>query len=90
MVTYTDVIDDRVIIRTFDQGVSDDELIWHRDKKHRFVEIVEGNGWKLQLDNKIPRDLKVGKKFFIPSMVYHRILKGSTKLTVKIQELECP
>lgn len=90
MVAYTDDVGGEYIIRTFDSDVHDDELVWHRDKRHRIVEILEGDDWELQFDNKTPKKLKVGKKFFIPAMTYHRIIKGKPSLVVRIQELGCP
>lgn len=89
MVVYTDDKTNEYIIRTFDKNVHDDELVWHRDKRHRVVEILEGDSWKLQFDNKTPKKLTVGKKVFIPAMTYHRIIKGKTSLVVRIQELGC-
>lgn len=90
MVAYIDDKTDDYIIRTFNKNVPDEELIWHRDKRHRVIEILEGNEWKLQFDNKMPKPLKIGKKVFIPAMTYHRIIKGNTDLVVRIQELGCP
>ena len=52
---YTQTYDNGVIIRQFDEDVNDDELIWHRDKRTREITILEGDGWKLQLDNQLPQ-----------------------------------
>ena len=90
MVAYSETLNGNYVIRTFNKDVHDDELVWHRDINHRFVEIIECNDWKLQFDNQVPKKLKVGKKIFIPAMKYHRIIKGSTDLVVRIQELGCP
>ena len=41
-------------IRTFSYDVDDDELIWHRDKNSRTVEVLSGVDWKFQRDNELP------------------------------------
>jgi hypothetical protein len=62
-------------------------LVWHRDKKDRVVEIVKGSGWKFQMDNKVPIELKEGMRLEIPKETFHRVIKGKTPLTIKIIEL---
>ena len=56
---YTQTYDNGVIIRQFDEDVNDDELIWHRDKRTREITVLEGKDWKLQLDNQLPKELKL-------------------------------
>lgn len=73
-----------VKIRTFDENVDDEELKWHRDREDRLVEILESNDWYLQMDDELPTKLIVGEKYFIPKGVYHRVIKGSGNLKVKI------
>jgi len=72
--------------RTFQESADSDDLCWHRDREDRTVRVVEGAGWKLQLDNHLPVALEPGKEYFIPEAVYHRIIKGSGNLTVAIQQ----
>ena len=75
-----------MIIRRFDEEVDSEELVWHRDKHTREVTVVEGTDWKLQLDNQIPVTLERGRLYKIPKMEYHRLIKGTGKLVVKIWE----
>ena len=74
-------------IRTFNKDVLTEELVWHRDKEDRLVEIIEGNGWELQLDNELPVKMNDGDSFIIPEGVYHRVKRGSDKLVIKITAL---
>ena len=83
---YTQEIIDDIKIRTFNQNVDDEELKWHRDREDRIVEVVESNDWYIQMDNELPELLIVGKKYFIPEGVYHRVIKGEGKLIVSIKE----
>ncbi len=73
-------------IRTFPSETDESTLVWHRDKETRLVTVIEGSGWKFQFDNALPFDIFPGKKFSIEKMVYHRLLKGSTSLTLKIEK----
>ena len=74
------------MIREFLDDVNDGELVWHRDKHTREVTVVEGTGWSLQLDNQLPKQLERGRLYTIPKMEYHRLIKGTGKLVVKIWE----
>ena len=83
---YTEDTQNGYIIREFDSNISNEELVWHRDKNNRVVEIIEGSGWRLQMDNKLPIELKEGMVLEIPKETYHRIGRGNTKLVIKIKE----
>ena len=48
---------DNKLVRYFSENVDEEELIWHRDKKTRDVEVVSGDGWQLQMDNELPEEL---------------------------------
>jgi hypothetical protein len=83
---YEDVILNlNVKERTFEENVTDVELLWHRDREDRTIEVIEGNNWKLQLDDELPVILEKNQKYFIPKEVYHRAIKGDGKLRIKIQ-----
>lgn len=75
-----------VLLREFSSDTQQDELIWHRDKNDRIVEVVSGVGWKFQRDNNLPVLLREGDRFKIPAEQYHRLLRGKTNLVVKIYE----
>jgi hypothetical protein len=73
-------------IRLFDESVDSEELVWHRDKRDRMVEVISGTGWKFQYDNNMPFELKTGMRFYVGSQSYHRLLKGKTELLLRITE----
>lgn len=74
-------------IRLFRCNVEEEELVWHRDKRKRTVLVEDGVGWKLQLDNELPVELIIGKKYTIPEMIYHRLIKGEdSNLLLRIKE----
>ena len=76
----------KYLIREFSKDVSSEELVWHRDKKDRIVRVMRGKDWYLQMDNQIPKKLLEGKTYYIPAYNYHRLIKGSDKLVVEIEE----
>lgn len=86
MKPYEEVIDGNVILRTFSEDVESDELVWHRDKKDRVVEIIQSNGWKFQMDDELPKTLKSGDIVNIPKETFHRVIKGEGILIIKIKE----
>ena len=84
---YTDEkLNNKSFLRTFSKDVLSEELVWHRDKSNRIVTVLEGEGWKIQLDNEFPRVLKVGEEIVIPAYTFHRIKRGTTDLKLKIEE----
>ena len=72
-------------IREFNADVDTHELEWHIDKEDRTVEVIENIDWQFQLDNNLPQLLK--ETIFIPKETYHRVIKGTGNLKVKITKL---
>jgi quercetin dioxygenase-like cupin family protein len=85
---YNDILNEGYFIRNFDNLLNSDELIWHRDKKNREVTVLEGNNWKFQYDNCLPFVLFKGDTIRVPAEIYHRLIKGTTALSLKIKEIE--
>jgi len=80
---YTDVnIEQNVIIRCFDENIDPIELKWHRDNEDRLVEAIEPTNWLVQLENELP--VNMNKPIFIPKHVWHRTIKGTGFLKIKI------
>lgn len=73
-------------LREFSVNLSNSEFIWHRDKKDRIIEIMGGAGWKFQYDNKVPFELEEGMTILVKAYDFHRVIKGTTNLIVKITE----
>lgn len=74
-------------LREFKESVDSSELIWHLDREDREILILESNGWKLQMDNELPKELIKGRVYFIPKMTYHRVIKGNGNLKLKLTKL---
>jgi hypothetical protein len=86
MIYSQENISDNKFKRVFSSEVSEDELVWHRDRNNRVVEVIEDTDWFFQMDNNLPIPLKKGIKFTIPKETFHRVIKGSTDLKILIEE----
>jgi quercetin dioxygenase-like cupin family protein len=87
MTPYTDIeVTDKYIIREFNENIDPIELLWHRDLHERKITVLKGNGWYFQIDNELPFELKEGVSIFINAKEWHRVIKGDTKLKIKIEE----
>ena len=80
---YSEKKEDGYIIREFSRNTPTYKLVWHRDKKDRVVEVMNETDWMFQLDNEVPQRL-TENKLFIPKETYHRLIKGTDDLVVKI------
>jgi hypothetical protein len=78
--------DEGVYIRKFSNSVDESELVWHRDKEDRIVESIGDTDWMIQLDNQLP--IFLTDRVYIPKEIYHRVIKGSGELIVKIKKLD--
>jgi hypothetical protein len=82
---YTDIeTTDKYVIREFSENIDPIELMWHRDDEDRTLEIIGDTDWKIQLDNQLPSSLN--HPIFIPRHEWHRVIKGSGKLKIKINK----
>lgn len=80
---YTEQIKDGYIIREFPDKTPSMEFVWHRDRNDRVIEPLHETDWKFQLDNEVPIELN---RIFIKAGTYHRLIKGTGKLKLKIKE----
>ena len=83
MQPYTDLeVNNKYIIREFSQNIDPIELMWHRDDEDRTIEIIGETNWQIQLDNQLPTS--INNIIFIPRHEWHRVIKGTGNLTLKI------
>jgi len=73
-------------IRTFSKDVESHELKWHRDKEDRTVTPINENDWYFQRDNSLPEP--IDKTIKIKANEWHRVIKGTTDLTIKVVKHE--
>ena len=75
-------IKENTFIREFKQDTDSGEYVWHRDREDRIVESIGETDWMIQIDNELPKSLN--EKVFIPMGVYHRVIKGTGDLKIKL------
>jgi len=78
-------IEDNIFIRVFNQDTDSGQFTWHRDREDRIVESLVETDWMIQIDNQLPKNLN--EKVFIPKGVWHRVIKGSGDLKIKLVKL---
>ena len=83
---YKETVTDQYVIREFSDNTPALEFVWHRDKEDRIVQALHTTDWQFQLDNEFPQRLSENK-LFIPKETYHRLIKGTGDLKVKIFKL---
>lgn len=79
-------LSDNEFIRVFNQNTDSGEFMWHRDREDRIIEPTEPTDWKIQIDNELPK--VVEGEVFIPMGVYHRLIKGTGNLKIKLQKIQ--
>ena len=73
-------------IRHFDPNANDHLFKWHLDEEDRYINSINENDWQFQFDNKLPQPLEPNKIIYIPKGVIHRLIKGTTPLSIYIKE----
>lgn len=73
------------IIREFSEDIDPKELLWHRDREDRRIVTIGNTDWQVQLDNELP--VSLNSNIFIKKHQWHRVIKGTGVLRVKIYKL---
>ena len=82
---YSDIaIYDNCVIREFGENIDPIELMWHRDNEDRIVEVLNPTDWFFQYDDQLPIPLKENVSLKIARHDWHRVIKGTGNLRLKI------
>ena len=76
--------DDNISIRIFNNETKPEFFVWHRDREDRIIESIGETDWKIQLDDELPKIIQ--GEVFIPMGVYHRVIKGTGDLKIRLQK----
>ena len=79
---FKEEIVDNVFIRVFSQDTESGDFMWHRDFEDRIIESIGETDWEVQLDDELPKVIE--GEVFIPMGVYHRVIKGTGDLKIKL------
>ena len=74
-------------VRTFSSDVNENDLKWHWDEEDRLIVCEHDTNWMFQRDNELPHRIEKDTYIFIPEGEYHRIIKGTGDLTVKVKKI---
>ena len=72
-------------IREFKQDTESGDFVWHRDREDRVIESIGETDWMIQIDNELPK--KIEGRVFIPMGIFHRVIKGTGDLKIKLTKL---
>ena len=81
---YTERKENNIYIRTFYSWVNPYSLKWHIDPEDRLVIPTHHNDWYVQLDDELP--VSLNKAIFIKKGQWHRLIKGTGSLTIKVKK----
>ena len=73
------------VLRHFDPSAPDHLYKWHADDEDRYIESLNENDWEFQFDNELPQSLEPGKIIYIPTGLIHRLIKGTSALSISIK-----
>lgn len=77
-------LENNIFIREFSHDTDSGEFVWHRDRESRIIEPIGETDWLIQLDDELPK--KIEGKIFIPVGIYHRLIKGTGDLQIKLEK----
>ena len=73
------------ILRHFNKSAPDHLYKWHADDEDRYIESLNENDWSFQFDNELPQSLEPMKIIQIPKGIIHRLIKGTSELSISIK-----
>lgn len=77
-------LQENVVLRTFSEETLNEELKWHWDAEDRIIYPQHKTDWQIQIDNQLPE--VIISVVMIKAGEWHRVIKGSGSLTVKIEK----
>jgi hypothetical protein len=84
---FSEKINNGFYIRTFSWDLNENELKWHFDEEDRIVICENDTDWLFQFDNELPITINKNEPIVIQKNIYHRIIKGTNNLKLKIKKL---
>lgn len=68
------------------KDMTQDDLMWHRDREDRIIYAIKPTDWKFQYDNLPPQEI-TSEQLFIPKNTYHRVILGTQDLHIRVIKL---
>jgi hypothetical protein len=84
---YDDFFKAPYVIRCFTQDITQEELEWHQDQEDRLIVHWCGSvDWLFQYDDCLP--ISIDDPIFIERYDWHRLIKGTGDLFLKVIKFE--
>ena len=83
---FSEKINNGFYIRTFSSDLNENELKWHFDEEDRIVICENDTDWLFQFDNELPITINKNEPIVIQKNIFHRIIKGTNNLKLKIKK----
>lgn len=74
--------------RHFPSFTHANQLKWHMDDEDRLITSPIVTDWKIQLEDQLP--VSLNNPIFIKKHQWHRLIKGTGYLNIKITKYEAP
>ena len=84
---FREILSDTYSTRIFSEKLNETELKWHFDNEDREVTFLHDSDWKFQMDNELPIPIIEGLTVLIHEGEFHRKLKGTGDLKVKVRKI---
>ena len=68
--------------RLFSASTKPETLKWHMDNEDRIITVLGETNWQFQFEDQLP--VPLDRPIFIKRHQWHRLIKGTGHLTVKI------
>lgn len=84
---FREILNSNHSLRVFSSDVNENELKWHFDNEDREITFLHDSDWRFQMDNQLPINITKDLKILIPEGEFHRIIKGTGDLKVRVKKL---
>lgn len=78
--------DDNSVTRLFSSWTKSDKFKWHMDDEDRTIRPLHKTDWLFQIEDQLP--VPLDGPIFIRRHQWHRLIKGTRSLTLKITKHE--
>lgn len=79
-----EILGDELYERVFSETTPSEEFMWHRDKEDRTISPTHETDWGFQIEDELP--LRITKDVYVPKETYHRLIKGTGDLVLRIKK----
>lgn len=83
----TQYITQNCFFKEFKISNDDEEFEYHLDKTSRFLKVLNTSDWMFQFKDVAPQKMTKGMVIHISKKIKHKMIKGTTNLSVQVLEV---